>query len=118
MNFDYDKLIEDIKAAPSYVKENVACYFYHNTQACRTCPKVDECPRREPQPFPSLIGSKPIDPLAVTAYVVPVTQASCVRIPDPHVDYAGFSTVVRDLANGSCVDEIKRRKAMESLVSE
>lgn len=48
MEFDYNKLLDDIKNAPDYVKANIACYFYHNTGACGACPKTD-CPSREPR---------------------------------------------------------------------
>lgn len=47
--FDFDQLMADIKNSPDYVKENLACYFYHNTHACNYCTKRDTCPSREPR---------------------------------------------------------------------
>lgn len=38
-----DELIEAILASPDYVKENVLCYFYHNTSNCTKCPIKADC---------------------------------------------------------------------------
>lgn len=54
---NFDTFIEELKAAPSFVKENVMCYFYHNTSACDKCPKED-CKGREPRELiPSFEGN-------------------------------------------------------------
>lgn len=105
MDFDYDKLIEDIKAAPDYVKENVACYFYHNTQACRRCPKVSECPRKEPQPMPKAISEVAIDPGDIASYTVPITEYSCVAVPNPKYWPDLFNETIKDLALGKYTKE-------------
>lgn len=118
MDFNYDELIEDIKAAPNYVKENVACYFYHNTQACRRCPKLNECPRKEPQPMLSVIGDKPVDPNELAHYTIPVTRYSCVAVPNPKTSYLLFCETIRDLAMGKHAEEIKERIAQEGLQKE
>lgn len=115
MNFDYDKLIEDIKKAPNYVKENVACYFYHNTQACQRCPKLEECPRKEPQPMPPDIANDPIDPQELAQYTIPVTEYSCVVVPNPKTFYPLFCERIKDLAMGKYTEEIKKRFAQEKL---
>lgn len=114
MEFDIERLIAEIRAAPSYVKENVACYFYHNTQACRRCPKVDECPRKEPQPMPPDIGEwGKIPPVVQREYYVPITGNSCVAVPNPQTDFTRFCDVIADLANGKWAEEIRKREKME-----
>lgn len=45
---NFDTFIEELKAAPSFVKENVMCYFYHNSSACTKCHK-ENCKAREPR---------------------------------------------------------------------
>ena len=115
MNFDYDKLIEDIKASPEYVKENVACYFYHNTQACQRCPKLEECPRKEPQPMPPVLEDNSVDPNEIAHYTVPVTEYSCIAVPNPKTFYPLFCGCIKDLALGKYTEEIKKRIAQEKL---
>lgn len=46
MNFE--SFLNDLKNSPSFVKENVMCYFYHNTSACQNCPN-ETCNKREPR---------------------------------------------------------------------
>ena len=46
---DFDNFIEELKAAPGFVKENVMCYYYHNTSACRDFPKFGSCQASEPR---------------------------------------------------------------------
>lgn len=113
MDFDIERLIAEIREAPSYIKENVACYFYHNTQACQRCPKLEECPRKEPQPIPPALGDKPVDPNELARYTVPVTEYSCIDVPNPKTDFTRFCGVITDLAHGKWVEEIREREKME-----
>lgn len=41
------KFITDFKESNKIVKENVMCYFYHNTSNCTNCPKYNSCISRE-----------------------------------------------------------------------
>ena len=46
----FENFLDFVKDAPGYVKENLMCYYYHNTSACSLCPKED-CKAREPRSF-------------------------------------------------------------------
>ena len=74
---EFDNFIELLKDAPSYVKENVMCYYYHNTSACRLCPKKD-CKAREPRP----VAEQLIDPSEIAEYVVRIDEYSLFAVPN------------------------------------
>jgi hypothetical protein len=40
---EYEKFLEDLDAAPGYVKDNVFCYMYFNTGHCSKCPRTASC---------------------------------------------------------------------------
>lgn len=92
---EFDKFIELLKAAPIYVKENVMCYYYHNTSACSLCPKKD-CKAREPRP----IAEKVIDPSEIAEYVVRIDEHSLFAVPNPKVNFNLFEYVIKQLGKG------------------
>ena len=92
---EFDKLIELLKAAPSYVKENVMCYYYHNTSACRLCPKKD-CKAREPRP----IAEQTIDPSEIAEYFVRIDEQYLFAVPNPKVNFNLFEYVITKLGKG------------------
>lgn len=57
VSFNFDEFLESLKEAPGYVKENVMCYFYHNTSACQNCQKED-CKARESRQITKRITQK------------------------------------------------------------
>lgn len=92
---DFENFIELLKDAPSYVKDNVMCYYYHNTSACRLCPKKD-CKAREPRP----IYEQVIDPSEIAEYVVRIDENSLFAIPNPNVNFNVFENVITQLGKG------------------
>lgn len=95
----FSEFLEELGAAPNFVKENVMCYYYHNTSACSNCPKESTCELREPREEP-LDFSKPIDPTATAHYTVALDNYKCIAIPNPSENYALFCNVIRDIASG------------------
>lgn len=110
----FENFLEDLKAAPAYVKENAMCYFYHNTSACRNCPKIETCPRKEPQPMPLEIPEQ-INPGELRLYMVPVTAYSCLAVPNPKTEWPAFEEMIRKLAYGEYAATIKKRKEGENV---
>lgn len=92
---EFDNFIELLKSAPSYVKENVMCYYYHNTSACRLCPKKG-CNAREPRP----IAEQTIDPSEIAEYVVRIDEHSLFAVPNPRVNFNLFEYVIKQLGKG------------------
>lgn len=43
---DFEAFLERLKKSPDFVKENVMCYFYYNSSACRGCGKTNCKERR------------------------------------------------------------------------
>ena len=95
---EFDNFIELLKAAPSYVKDNVMCYYYHNTSACRLCPKKD-CKAREPRP----IYERVFDPCEITEYAVRIDEHSLFAIPNPMINFDLFEYVIQQLGKGEYV---------------
>ena len=95
---EFDNFIELLKAAPGYVKENVMCYYYHNTSACRLCPKKD-CKAREPRP----IAEQTVDPSEIAEYVVRIDEHSLFAVPNPKVNFNLFEHVITQLGKGEYI---------------
>lgn len=95
---NFDTFIEELKAAPSFVKDNVMCYFYHNTSACDKCPKQN-CNGREPREVVLPISDEPVDP-AERSFLVRIGEYRTLSIPNPKTHYAMFCDVIRDIASG------------------
>lgn len=96
---DFDNFIKLLKDAPSYVKENVMCYYYHNTSACRLCPKKD-CKAREPRPIYEL---PEVDPSEIAEYLVRIDENSLFAIPNPKVNFNLFEYVITQLGKGEYI---------------
>ncbi len=94
----FEKFIDFVKDAPGYVKENLMCYYYHNTSACRLCPKED-CKAREPRP----IADQAVDPSEIAEYVVRIDEFSLFAVPNPKVNFNLFERVITQLGRGECV---------------
>ena len=94
----FDKFLKELNDAPDYVKENVMCYYYHNTSACRLCPKED-CKAREPRPIAELT----IDPSEIAEYVVRIDEYSLFAVPNPKVNFNLFEHVITQLGRGEYV---------------
>ena len=101
---EFDNFIELLKAAPSFVKENVMCYYYHNTSACRLCPKKG-CKAREPRPIAELV----IDPSEIAEYVVMITEHSLFAVPNPKVNFNLFEHVIKQLGSGEYIKLFKEK---------
>lgn len=95
---DFENFVELLNTAPSYVKENVMCYYYHNTSACRLCPKKD-CKAREPRPIAELT----IDPSEIAEYVVRIDEHSLFAVPNPKVHFNMFEYIITQLGKGKYV---------------
>ena len=91
----FNRFIEELKDSPGYVKENVMCYFWHNTCACRGCPKTD-CKVREPVPFSSEMAKNDEIPVQVTEWY-------WFSVPNPEKDYSLFCHVIKMLGKGEYV---------------
>lgn len=94
----FEKFLQELNDAPGYVKENVMCYYYHNTSACRLCPKED-CKAREPRP----IAEQVIDPSEIADYVVRIDEFSLFAVPNPKVNFNLFEHVITQLGRGEYV---------------
>lgn len=94
----FEKFIDLVKDAPVYVKENLMCYYYHNTSACRLCPKED-CKAREPRPIAELT----IDPSEIAEYVVRIDEYSLFAVPNPKSNFNLFEHVITQLGRGEYV---------------
>lgn len=99
----FKNFLQELNDAPGYVKENVMCYFWHNTSACTKCPKTD-CKGREPRriELPQKI-QEGIPPVKKAGYMVKVTDWYCFQVPDPETDYNLFCHVIRQLGRGAFV---------------
>ena len=91
----FEKFLDFVKDAPGYVKENLMCYYYHNTSACRLCPKED-CKAREPRP----IAEKTVDPSEIAEYVVRIDEYFLFAVPNPKVNFNLFEHVITQLGKG------------------
>lgn len=94
----FEKFLDFVKDAPGYVKENLMCYYYHNTSACSLCPKKD-CKVREPRP----ITEQAVDPSEVAKYVVRIDEHSLLAVPNPKVNFNLFEHVITQLGRGEYV---------------
>lgn len=92
----FDAFMEELNAAPSFVKENVMCYFYHNTSACDKCPKED-CKGREPR---ELVPDFVVSPLELSRYLVRIDEYRTLSIPNPKTHYALFCDMIRKIESG------------------
>ena len=41
--FELNEFIKILKEGPSYIRENVMCYYYYNNSNCTKCPKYNFC---------------------------------------------------------------------------
>lgn len=94
----FEKFLDLVKDAPGYVKENLMCYYYHNTSACSLCPKED-CKAREPRP----IADQDVDPSEIAEYVVRIDEFSLFAVPNPKVSFNLFENVITQLGRGEYV---------------
>lgn len=94
MNY-FDKFLQELNEAPDYVKENVMCYFWHNTGACTKCPKTD-CKVREPRRL------EPSDK-RLSHINVSVCDHYWFSVPNPKTDYELFCHVIKQLGRGEYV---------------
>lgn len=46
---NFIKLLDSLRTAPQYQKENVLCYFYYNTSNCQDCPYKENCKQKSLQ---------------------------------------------------------------------
>lgn len=95
----FEKFLDLIKDAPGYVKENLMCYYYHNTSACSLCPKED-CKAREPRP---IAEQAVVDPSEIAEYVVRIDEHSLFAVPNPKVNFNLFEHVITQLGRGEYV---------------
>lgn len=112
MNFNFDQFLESLKKAPGYVKDNVMCYFYHNTGACQDCPKTD-CKAREPRQLSVAEMEKQgaFDPAKRAEYLVRICDYYVFAVPNPEVNFGLFEAVIKRLGSGEYVKFSIRRKA-------
>lgn len=94
----FEEFLDFVKDAPGYVKENLMCYYYHNTSACRLCPKED-CKAREPR----YIAEHTVDPTEMAEYVVRIDEFSLFAVPNPKVNFSLFEYVITQLGRGEYV---------------
>lgn len=94
----FEKFLDFVKDAPGYVKENLMCYYYHNTSACRLCPKED-CKAREPRS----IAEHTVDPSEIAEYVIRIDEHSLFAVPSPKVNFNLFEHVITQLGRGEYV---------------
>lgn len=97
---DFDNFIEELKAAPGFVKENVMCYYYHNTSACRDCPKYGSCPSRELRDPIAMPENDDLPAVKLREFTVQVNEYCCIAIPNPEWSYTLFREVIRRLGSG------------------
>lgn len=104
---NFDTFIEELKAAPSFVKENVMCYFYHNSSACTKCHK-ENCKAREPREIPPAIDElTQSDKMEAYKFLVRIGEYRALSIPNPNLNYALFCYTIRDIATGKYMKEIE-----------
>lgn len=96
---DFETFIEELKAAPSFVKDNVMCYFYHNTSACVKCPDM-KCKAREPHEIVPTVDELEADLLQPLCYTVRIDEYRTLKVPNPQNHYMLFCDVIRDIASG------------------
>ncbi|MBR2060059.1 MAG: hypothetical protein IKB97_05855 [Bacteroidaceae bacterium] len=94
----FEKFLDFVKDAPGYVKENLMCYYYHNTSACSLCPK-ENCKAREPRP----IAEQTVDPSEIAEYVVRIDEHSLFAVPNPKEYFNLFEHVITQLGRGEYV---------------
>lgn len=94
----FKKFLNLVKDAPGYVKENLMCYYYHNTSACRLCQKKD-CKAREPRH----IAEQTVDHTEMAEYVVRIDEFSLFAVPNPKVNFSLFEYVITQLGRGEYV---------------
>lgn len=99
MEFNFETFLDELKQSPSYVKDNVMCYFYHNTSACSNCPKQD-CKGREPRELPPKITDLDIDPTEKNEYLVRICDYYTIAIPNPKTNYTLFCDIIRRIGRG------------------
>lgn len=95
----FEKFLDLVKDAPGYVKENLMCYYYHNTSACSLCPKED-CKAREPR---HIAEQAVVDPSEIAEYVVRIDEHSLFAVPSPKVNFNLFEHVITQLGRGEYV---------------
>lgn len=95
----FEKFLDLVKDAPGYVKENLMCYYYHNTSACSLCPKED-CKAREPR---HIAEQAVVDPSEIAEYVVRIDEHSLFAVPNPKVNFNLFEFVITQLGRGEYV---------------
>ena len=95
----FEKFLDLVKDAPGYVKENLMCYYYHNTSACRLCPK-EVCKAREPRP---IAEQAEVDPSEIAEYVVRIDENSLFAVPNPKVNFNLFEHVITQLGRGEYI---------------
>lgn len=95
----FEKFLDLVKDAPGYVKENLMCYYYHNTSACSLCPKED-CKAREPR---TIAEQAAVDPSEIAEYVVRIDEHSLFAVPNPKVNFNLFEYVITQLGRGEYV---------------
>ena len=95
----FEQFLQELNDAPGYVKENLMCFYYHNTSACRLCPKED-CKAREPRPIAEQAVA---DPSEIAEYVVRIDEHSLFAVPNPKVNFNLFEHVITQLGRGEYV---------------
>ena len=95
----FENFLDFVKDAPGYVKENLMCYYYHNTSACSLCPKED-CKARETRSFAE---QAEVDPSEIAEYVVRIDEHSLFAVPNPKVYFNLFEYVITQLGRGEYV---------------
>ena len=95
----FENFLDFVKDAPGYVKENLMCYYYHNTSACSLCPKED-CKARDPRSFAE---QAEVDPSEIAEYVVRIDEHSLFAVPNPKVYFNLFEYVITQLGRGEYV---------------
>ena len=114
----FEKFLQALNNAPGYVKENVMCYFWHNTGACTKCPKTD-CKAREPRrvELPPKIQDG-IPPVKKAGYMVKLNEWTQFHVPDPETDYNFFCHVIRQLGSGEFAKLFKPPKQKPPVLNE
>ena len=96
---NFDIFLEELKAAPQFVKDNVMCYFYHNTSACDKCPDM-ECKAREPLEIVPSFDKIKADLHQPLCYTVRIDEYRTIKVPNPKNHYMLFCDVIRKIASG------------------
>lgn len=111
VSFNFDEFLESLKSAPDFVKDNVMCYYYHNTSACHDCPKQDECKAREPR---EITLAEEFDPNGRANYLVRLSDHYCFAVPNPETLYGLFCNVIGRLGRGEYVELFTELQKEES----